>query len=139
MNLAAAFYDRLTGDGTLTGMLSTYKGHPAVFTIDPAPEEAIMPYLVTAGNVVDSPDDTKTSRGRDVWRDIRCYATRSGSVIAIEAIAERVRELFHRHELTVEDHETWMAECSGPIKADEDDCYARIITVKLNLNESEGS
>jgi len=35
--LTEAIYDRLAGDGTLTSLLATYEGAPAIFTTDPVP------------------------------------------------------------------------------------------------------
>lgn len=134
--LTAAVYDRMAGDATLTGMLATYKGEPAVFTTDPVPGDATLPYIVTAGEVAQSPFDTKTSRGRRAFRDVRCYASaQDGSAIVVEAIAERVRALFHRYELTVTDFGVIVANCVGPIVADEQDAYGRILTVEFMLVE----
>ena len=45
--ITAAIHSRLSGDATLAALLSTYEALPAVFTIDPAPEEAMLPYIVT--------------------------------------------------------------------------------------------
>jgi len=135
VNLAAAFYDRMAGDAELTALLGTYGGEPAIFTIDPAPEQAEMPYVVSAGNVADAAFDTKTTRGRQVWRDVRCYAVAQGSAVVVEQIAERVRVLFHRHSLAVDGFETWIAEASGPVTADEEDAYGRIVTVRLITQE----
>ena len=138
MDLTAALYDLLTGDAELVALLSTYQGEPAVFTTDPAPEDAALPFVVSAGQVADSAFDTKTTRGRDVRRDVRCYAPVDGSAVTVEAIAERVRELLHRHQLAVSGMETWIAETSGPIVADEDDAYGRIVSVRLVMMESGG-
>ncbi len=135
MNLAAAIYDRLASDATLTAMLSTYGGAPAVFTADPAPGDAELPYIVTAGQTADAPFDTKTTRGREVWRDVRCYAAASGSCVIVDQIAERVRVLVHRSPLTVDSHTNWLAEVSGPIAADEDDVYGRVLTLRLIMEE----
>ncbi|MFH0902331.1 MAG: DUF3168 domain-containing protein [Pseudomonadota bacterium] len=135
MNLTAAIHTRLAGDATLTGLLSTYEGEPSIFTTDPAPEGASLPYLVTAGNVADKARDTKTTRGREVWRDVRCYTSDAGGAVLVEQIAERVRALLHRHELAVTDHQTIVAEASGPIAADEDDAYGRIVNVRFIIEE----
>lgn len=133
--LSAAIHDVLAGDGTLTAMLATYGGRPAVFTIDPAPGDADMPYIVTAGDAVQTPFDTKTTRGREVWRDVRCYTATSGSAITVEAIAERVRALLHRQAIAIDDFEWILCECTGPIVIDEPDAYGRIITAKLKVQE----
>jgi len=125
----------LAEDAELAGLLADYHGEPAVFTTDPAPGDASLPYIVAAGHVVDMAWDTKTTRGRQVWRDVRCYTAGTGSAVLVEEIAERVRVLLHRHRLEVEDHVTYIAEVSGPIVADEVDAYGRILTVRLTIGE----
>ncbi len=133
MNLTEAIYDRLALDVTLAALLATYQGDPAVFTTDPPPGDADLPYIVTAGHVADAPWDTKTTRGRDVYRDVRCYAAADGSAVTVEEIAERVRTLLHRHALAVTDFDTVIAECSGPVVADEPDAYGRVVTIRLRM------
>lgn len=128
-----AFRDRLAGDATLAGLLNTYGGEPAVFTVDPAPGDATLPYIVTAGEVSVAPFDTKTTRGRTIVRDIRCYDAADGSAITVEAIAERARALFHRQEITVAGYKWILSECTGPIVADERDAYGRIVSVRMIL------
>ena len=139
MNLTTAIHARLAGDATLAAFLAEYAGEPAVFSTDPAPGDATLPYLVSAGHVSDRAYDTKTTRGRQVYRDVRCYAPASGSVVTVEEIAERVRALLHRHALAVDGHETWVAEASGPTAADEEDAYGRIVSLRLIVMEEEGS
>lgn len=135
MPITTVFHDKMATDATLAAMLATYDGAPAVFTTDPAPGDANLPYIVSAGEVVATPFDTKTSRGRQLWRDVRCYSHANGSAIAIEEMAERVRQLFHRQALVVPGFVWIWAECTGPIAADEQDAYGRIVTVKLTIEE----
>lgn len=133
--VTAAIYDRLSGDPTLATLLATYSGEAAVFTIDPPPGDATLPYIVSAGDVVDAAFDTKTTRGRHIWRDVRCYAEADGSAAVVEEIAERVRELLHRAPLTVSGQCVLIAECSGPVVADEQDAYGRVVTVQMKMME----
>jgi hypothetical protein len=133
--ITAPIHDRMSSDVTLASLLNTYGGLPAVFTTDPSPGDAIPPYIVSAGEVSQPPWDTKTSRGRQITRDVRCYAPNSGSVAVVEAMAERVRALFHRHLLVIPGFDTIIAECFGPIVADERDIYGRIVTVSLTIQE----
>ena len=137
--LTAAFYDLLATDPTLIGLLATYGGVPAVFTTDPAPEDALLPYIVTAGEVSTAPFDTKTTLGREIRRDVRCYTEANGDAQDVEEMAERVRELFHRQPLVVDGFGVWVAECRGPIVADEDTAYGRVVTVRLLMIEDYGS
>jgi hypothetical protein len=133
--LTQALYDRLSGDAILTAMLSVYRGAPAIFTIDPAPGDAVPPYIVTAGEVAARPFDTKTVLGRWLMRDVRCYAAADGSAYTVEAIAERARELLHRQPLDVEGFGVFLASCSGPRAADEPDVYGRIVTAEFTMME----
>jgi hypothetical protein len=134
--LTQGIYDRLSADPALVGMLASYEGAPAIFTIDPAPGDAVLPYLVSAGDATDTSFDTKLALGRRIWRDVRCYATADGDSIPVEQIAERVRTLLHRHILTVAGYGVLVAECSGPRTANEQDAYGRIVTVKLIMMEA---
>ena len=133
--LTQFIYDRLADDTTLADLLATYQDGPAIFTTDPAPGDASKPYIVTAGEPVQSPFDTKNSRGRRAYRDVRCYADADGSALAIEAIAERVRVLLHRYRLDIEGFGVLVAECGGPVAADEEDAYGRILTVQYLFTE----
>lgn len=137
--ITEAFYDRLANDGTLAALLATYNGEPAVFTNDPAPPDADLPFVVTAGEFAVAPFDTKTRNGRTVFRDIRCYAREDGSAAAIEDIAERVRTLFHRYPLPVDGFGTVLCDVSGPTVAPDDDetVTGRILSVRLLLQEQE--
>jgi hypothetical protein len=130
-----ALYDTLAGDGTLTALLSTYEGEPAIFTTDPAPGDATLPYIVTAGEAVQTGFDTKTTRGRELWRDVRCYAAANGSAATVESVAERVRALLHRQAIVISGFVWLLGDCSGPLVADESDAYGRIVTVRLVVEE----
>lgn len=130
-----AIYDKLAEDATLVGLLATYEGSPAIFTSDPVPGDANFPFVVTAGEVSQAPFDTKTTQGRDLIRDVRCYADADGSAVVIEAIAERVRALLHRQPLTINGYRWLISDCTGPIVADERDVYGRVISVSLKAEE----
>jgi hypothetical protein len=132
-----AIHSKLSADATLTAMLSTYEGEPAIFTVDPAPEGAEMPFIVVSPIIDGAPFDTKTSRGRSVRVDVRCYAEATGSSSDIEAISERVRSVLHRVELTIDGHAWEWSSCFGPISADEADAYGRIITVAVTATETD--
>ena len=133
--ITEAIYDVLAGDATLTALLATYGGEPAIFTTDPAPGDAELPYIVSAGEVAHSPFDTKTTRGRVAMRDVRCYTDATGSAVVVETIAERVRALLHRQTLAISDFECVIADCSGPVAADGPDAYGRIVSVRLTIEE----
>ena len=133
--LTQAVYDVMAEDGTLTDLLNTYGGEPAIFTTEPAPGDAAMPYIVSSGEVAQEPWDTKTTSGRIATRDVRCYTAESGSADVVEAIAERVWDLFHRQTIDIDGWTVVIAECSGPVSADEQDAYGRIVTIRFTVQE----
>jgi hypothetical protein len=136
--LTEAIHNLLTSDATLAALLATYGeyGGPAVFTTDPAPGDATLPYVVSAGDVVDAAFDTKTVAGRRIWRDVRCYAPATGSSETVERIAERVRKLLHRTPFAVDGWNIHIVECAGPVAADEPGAYGRIVTAKITMMEA---
>ena len=71
--LTVAVAEMLKADPTVSSIVSEYAGVPAVFTVAPYPEGAVMPMIITEGNVTDTPGDTKTTIGHDITRDIRIY------------------------------------------------------------------
>lgn len=135
---SAAFYTRLANDSTLTDLLSVYNGSPAIFTTVPVPADAELPYLVTEAEVSTTPFDTKTTLGREVLKDIRCYVAKSGSAVLVETIAERVRFLFHQYALPLTGFDNAML-CLAQglsVAPEEDDVYGRIVTVRFIAMES---
>jgi len=134
-----AVFDRLAGDTTLTDLLTTYFGQPAIFTVIPIPENAELPYIVTEGNISEIPFDTKVSAGREVFRDVRCYTEATGSSVEVELIAERVRTLFHQHALAIEGFENaFLCHANSIMVAPgEDGAYGRIVTIRfITMEES---
>ena len=72
-------------------------------------------------------------------RDVRCYAPADGSTL-IEVMAERVRELLHRHRLAIEGYGTLWATVSGPVAVNEPEVYGRVVTLQLTaMVAREGS
>ena len=132
--ITKALYDRLSGDATLQGLLSSYQGGAAIFSSHPIPDAAVLPYVTITG-LAESPFDTKNSRGRDVSYDIGCYDEDTGSTVLVEAIKERVRALLHRYELPITSFTTVIAEVSGTLQADEDGVFGRIVTIRLIVEE----
>jgi len=135
--IAQAFYDVLANDGTLTGQIAQFKGSPAIFTAAPVPHNAPFPLIVTEANVSDVAEDDLGTLGRDIQRDIRIYSKATGSTADIDDIAERVRELFHKQDITVSGYHTLISTVSGPVGAPADpDLYGRVLTVRLRLKQN---
>lgn len=137
--LTAAIYQRLTSDAALAGLLADYPSGsnvPAVFTDDRVPGDAVMPYVVTSGEVANEPWDTKLSRGRQPYRDIYVYGPHRSTKI-VEDAAERIVELFHRHRLIIEGWTVVRANCHGPVRLSADDYDARIVSVRYMMEAAD--
>jgi len=130
--LTQAIYNQMandTGTGGLVPMLAS--GTSSIFMYAPVPSASTRPFVVCANSIKDKPVDTKNSSGREVTRLIGCYDSSTGTYDTVEAIAERVRILFHRVILTVTGYTMILAEASGPIIAPADDQmtdYVRMVT-----------
>lgn len=119
MTIAAinkGIYDRMANDATLTDLLSTYKGSPAIFTIPTIPSDATFPFITANEDFSVIPFDTKTVEGRDVSRYIRVFADASGSRSLLDSLSERVRFLFHRkhNEMTIAGYQIILINVEGP-------------------------
>lgn len=129
--ITKAFYDQMANDSILTGMIGSLRGRPCIFTDGPIPGDAPMPLIVSIGEISHEPFDTKTDLGREIRRDIACYAKATGSAVTIEAIAERIRFLFHRVALSIPNLSTILCVTTGPIVAPTDETVVgRILTVR---------
>ena len=135
--LTKVFYDTMAEDDILASLITNFAGFPAVFTTEPVPADAVLPYIVTPGESTVLQFETKSHGGREVFRDIRCYAEASGSAVIVEAMAERVRELFHRQVIPVTGFDTVSVEVvDGPLALDQDGIYGRIMTIRLLLEDN---
>jgi len=67
---------------------------------------------------------------------VRFYTEANGSAVTVEALAERARALLHRQSLSVDGFSVIVADCGGPIAADEEDAYGRVLTIRLILEET---
>lgn len=139
-DVTKAVFDLLVADTALGTMLAKYQGAPAVFSEDQVPEDASFPYLVVPGEFETAAFDSKTTLGRDSYRDIRIYDDRQrdpalGSRL-VDQVAERVRTLLHRTPPSISGFDGVLAGVRGPIRADEDDVFGRIVTLRLILEET---
>lgn len=130
-NLTGALYDHLAADATLTALLSTYGGLPAIFTAR-IPEDVTYPCVVSIGNDTDDPNDCKNRLGRDVRRSVRVIDLETGSAADLEAAAERIYELLHRCLLTIADNDVYAADAEGPrLVGSDPDLQVREVEVRL--------
>ena len=135
MNLSEAVYERMATDALLTSLVASYNGGPAIFTAQPVPDDAQLPFVVSVGQVsgsVDVPETSKQRTGTRIVRDVRIYARADGSYERIEAIAERVWELFERQMLTVTGWQSVRTRADRPVVIDNDGhIYGVVVSVSF--------
>lgn len=124
MDYVASLFDALSADATLTALLDTFDGGPAIFTGESIPPEDVFPisakpYVwihptpVSAENV-----DTLSSVARLLDLDVCLYALTSESSGALHAAAERARVVLHRVTLPAASGESPpFCTVSGPLPA----------------------
>jgi hypothetical protein len=139
MSISAAFYNRLVNDAELKTLLGSYNGVPAVFTASPVPDNASLPYVITAGQVSDSteiPTNTKNRTATQFMRDIRIYAEQTGSMAPIEKIGERVWNIFHKQPLTINGWNVLEVKATRPVIYPQDGVYGLYVTVTVTMQQN---
>jgi hypothetical protein len=98
----------IQADPVMQALLYSYGGSPAVFTfipvpeVDPGPPPVLpLPFIVTEDSVSDVFDDTTTTVGHKIKKDIRCYDLETNDPTKIQTIAMRIKDIFHRQESTM--------------------------------------
>jgi len=135
MSVSSAFYNMLALDSDVAALVSTYGSAPAVFTSSWVPEDATGTYIWTPPTISDIAYDTKTTRGREIHRQVGCYAEDTGSDLAIETLAEAVRTVFHRQTVNV-GQVNYHCTASGPTQAPTGEgIVGRIVTIRLIYQE----
>ncbi|MCK9496120.1 MAG: hypothetical protein M0R75_11585 [Dehalococcoidia bacterium] len=140
--LLAWMYERMVEDESLDGLLARSALDPskaAVYNTVPVPVEAKLPYVVISGPITDEPDDTFDAQYRTPEVDLHAYTARrdagGSSAAPVNAIAERVRELFHRQNFAADitGYRALVIRCSGPVVNDGTNAYGRVVTARCLL------
>lgn len=127
-----AVYALLAGDGALTALLPQYAGQASIFT-RLAPQDAALPYVVLSAVAV-APWDTQTEVGFEPLVDVRCYAERTGSLVALNALAEAAHVALHRRrpqaQATRRFAGVWVVAGPGELPMEEH-AVGKVLTVRL--------
>lgn len=87
MPILKGLYDYLVADSGVTSRVTTYKGAPAVFTIDPAPPDAGTKMIVLTQVGGDRENSCRAHRGSGLRIDVRCWDDKSQSDKAVRELA----------------------------------------------------
>lgn len=138
MNITKALYDVLVADVDLAGRLATYNGEPAIFTIDPIPQNATFPAVIISGSDTDDDYGAKNEDARSVVRTIRTYADADvGTTSVVDDIAERLRSLLHRQPFAVAGGVVYLVDVQGPLSAPSTaDLHGRRVVVRFAVTSA---
>lgn len=130
--LDKAIYERMANDATLTSLITTYEGGPAIFTVDPIPTDAEFPFVVANEDIAFPNFDTKTKQGFDLTRNVKVFTLANGSRKLLGQIADRLQFLFHKQEdlIQVDGFKVIIANMRGPRITPTDE---RVYGVELEL------
>jgi hypothetical protein len=133
--LSKAIFQRLVGDAQLTELLGSSDVGPSVFTKRPVDASTSTPLILAATYVSDVDDDYVNSHGRVVQRDVGIYGT-DKQVDAVTDAAERVRALFHRVPVELDDYVCVSVVAAGPRDAPSDPFeLGRVVTLTFSLRD----
>jgi len=125
-------FDLLSGSASLAALITQFKGSPAVFMFDEAPEKAVLPYVQSRG-VADFPSARDLDGGlRDVSFTVEAFAEALGDPLPVDGIADAVAELFRRPtSLSIAGFKVVNTVVDGPIVIETDpDTYGRSVAVR---------
>ena len=137
LDFAPAIYAAITGDATITGLLSEYNTNPAVFTRRPIPADAVYPYILINPDASVTDLDSLNSDRPVIIRDIAVYGQQPDDYRSIEQVGYLLRDLFHRNRfsLTNADYNIVLITASGPNVApvDDDHTVGRMVSLRIQL------
>lgn len=140
-DLSQPIYAALAGDTTISAALPSYAGAPAVFTSRPTPKDAPFPMILAAGDIAVTDQDFIDNPLPVLVRDISVFGQNDAPahVRAVETIALRVRDLFHRQRasLSVPGWNIIDIVCKGPVvgATDDETTAHRLVTLTIRLTQ----
>ena len=141
LDIQGAVYSRLYADATLGGLIASYGGVAAVFS-DPVPDNieiGASPVVVVATPFLNEADDTFSEDYRTPSLNVRLYHRPSGSTLALDTAAERVRTLLKSWPTgAITGGSLVDATVTGPVGAPTEDpsLEGRLLTVRLIIQET---
>lgn len=142
VDVASAIRGALVDDATISAALPAYKGSEPVFTRRPVDPDSPRPMIIVSPDIAIGNEDMPAQKVPVVVRDVAIYGhnNTAAEYRAVETIAYRVRDLFHRNKssLTVSGWKVIDVRADGPFAAPTDDLdeVARIVTLTIRLSPS---
>lgn len=139
IDLAPSLRAALIADATIAAALPAHLAAESVFTRRPVPSGVTYPFIVISPDVALTDDDMVAQQQPTVFRDVAVYGQNDtpARYRAVESIAYRVRDLFHRQRDAIAPS-GWTVidiQASGPFPAptDDDSLVARVVSLTVRL------
>ena len=135
LDMGPAIRTAILADASITALISTYLGAPAVFTRRPVPTGTTYP-LITIGEDVSVTDvDALVSVRPVMIRDVFVYGNKPTQQRDVDEVAYLLRELFHRKKdsLTNADYDIIQVQVYGPRAAptSDDEIIGRLVSLTI--------
>jgi hypothetical protein len=139
LDLSEPLRTALVSNSDIAPLLATHLGEPAIFTRVPPPSEAPFPLIIIPPAADIGNEDAIVARRPVVTRDITIAGENDAAAKyrLVEAVAETVRQLFHRQKfsLSVPGYRVIDVVAKGPIPTsdDTDSVVSRVVSLTIRL------
>ena len=140
LDLAPAILAAIKTDPTITGLLSTFQGEPAIATRRPVNDGMEYPLIAISPDVAVNDADALTSFRPVVIRDIIVYGNQPDDYRTVEQIGYRLRDLFHRNRDVIipTGFDVIAVTATGPRAAptSDDETVGRVVSLTIQLRST---
>jgi len=135
----SALWQRLS-NGQSGGLVSLYRGAPAVYKSDPVPGDTARPFLVVQGPHTQQPFDSKNTLGTDSRYTVDAVTDPDGRISTLDALVDAIKRDLHRKPVSwggAHPSQGMIAEIVAVSTVPTDGTlYSRQVTVRLVSQES---
>lgn len=140
LDIQKAIYTRLAADATLTGLLATFAGAPAIFSSRIHADHTLgdPPTIIISQPKANTSDDDASDDWREALVDCRVYNIPNGSTSTLNQAGERARTVLKSWPVETIDGAVYQAAAvTGPVEAPTSDPSADglLVSVRLRIKE----
>lgn len=140
LDLAPAILAVINAEPTITGLLSTFEGVPAISTRRPVAEGMDYPLIVVTPDVAINDGDALTSVRPIVIRDVIVYGNNPDDYRTVEQVGYSLRDLFHRKRDSIipTGYDVIAVTAAGPRPAptSDDEIIGRVVSLTIQLRST---
>lgn len=141
MSIVAGVYASLIADSTVANAVASYKfdgvsGTPAIFTRDPAPDDAAGPLIVISEVSAIAAGRDRGTRGGEVTVDVKVWGERDTSYKVLRDLSLNIWKALDRATLTISGFECVNVVALMPTRLDDPDGFpGYVVTIRVLVRE----